>query len=340
MTNVVLPNEETIINLTRIAKFGNIDNIPLNKVKTLLRDHMRYVPTTLYKYYPCFNNRLETISKNRIWASKASRFETNDGLLEFDKHKLIKYVYDEKEEFLLDIIKKDKLVTNTNLIRRYKHYCLDNNHHLNQSKENELFSNCEEYSEMFILIWLIRKYRNDYCLLSNCREHYREFQYGGRNKSNISCFSEIPDNKYMWENYADNFKGFCVQYSFKNYYSFDIDITRDLLSLDKVIYSDKPVVDPIFLFPRLRNKKWRISQDNILMNSQFLYKKKSFASEREWRIIYKRSKMADIYNPYGEEYYFPFANKIYLGSKMQKEFRNKVEATADSLGIFVEEFKS
>ena len=38
-----------------------------------------------------------------------------------------------------------------------------------------------------------------------------------RNYPNIACFSESKDSPTMWAHYADNHKGFVLEYDFKNY---------------------------------------------------------------------------------------------------------------------------
>lgn len=86
---------------------------------------------------------------------------------------------------------------------------------------------------------------------------------------NICCFSENKDNILMWSHYANNHKGFCIEYRY-------IDIAKSNVFLCPVLYKDSiPYLD-----------------DGI---AKIIYTKaNNWEYECEWR-IYENSKEEEVY---------------------------------------------
>lgn len=80
----------------------------------------------------------------------------------------------------------------------------------------------------------------------------------------VTCFSEIEyDNIHMWSYYADEHKGFCVEY-----------LLREMLDKD------------INILPVVYTNVWQANRDNANYNEQVaLIKGESWAHEKEWRIV-------------------------------------------------------
>lgn len=96
-----------------------------------------------------------------------------------------------------------------------------------------------------------------------------------RDDIKISCFSERLYSMPMWAHYADNHKGFCIEYDFKKL-NYENDFTKYLFPIGYV------------------NKRYDItdllkntSNENIFNLLFFLMnvKHNSWANENEWRII-------------------------------------------------------
>lgn len=90
----------------------------------------------------------------------------------------------------------------------------------------------------------------------------------------VSCFSEGCDNLLMWAHYGGNYKGFCLEFD-----------TNRLPEFHKVQYSElMPQFDPV---PLLRSPD-NVEDDGGVM-SMFLSKSKSWAYEKEWRLLHQNA---------------------------------------------------
>lgn len=136
-----------------------------------------------------------------------------------------------------------------------------------------------------------------------------------RNTTGIHCFfSEIPNSALMWAHYADNHKGFCIEY--------DVDMEK-AVGLFEVEYSSKPptpsptefIFSPEETFSRIVTTK-RIE----------------WHYEKEWRLVYlkalnnnekgKKIKMPDYLKPVG----------IILGDRFDFNNRGRIKMIED-MGI-------
>lgn len=90
----------------------------------------------------------------------------------------------------------------------------------------------------------------------------------------VSCFSEGCDDLLMWAHYGGNYKGFCLEFD-----------TSSLPEFHKVQYSDlMPQFDPV---PLLRNPD-DVEDDGGVM-SMYLSKSRSWAYEKEWRLLHQKA---------------------------------------------------
>lgn len=114
------------------------------------------------------------------------------------------------------------------------------------------------------------------------------------NNFKIACFSECPNNLPMWGNYADNRKGMCVEYNFKNlgedhqitkklwpviYRSEKYDITSSLKKLWEVASKE-----PSKIIHMIRD------EDLMMLFLKNLFKHTSWEYEKEWRLIIPQQK--------------------------------------------------
>ncbi|MEO7559630.1 MAG: DUF2971 domain-containing protein, partial [Nitrosospira sp.] len=120
------------------------------------------------------------------------------------------------------------------------------------------------------------------------------------NKLGILCFTEDDLNLLMWSHYADNHKGFALQF----------DLAQDvktMLRISKVDYSND--------YPR-------VNLNNLTNDIKvvFLRKSEGWKYEREWRMII----------PNGANSYLPFASNaltgLTFGCRAEDEFKHRVLA--------------
>ena len=148
----------------------------------------------------------------------------------------------------------------------------------------------------------------------------------------LKCFSESADNTLLWSHYADEHRGFCVEYDLSYLHHNDSILKR----IFPVIYTDKRTVivdienlceEIYFLDSDIENNN---QYDDIelfeCVKSWFIIKDKAWEYENEWRIIYT---LSDIYKENTDEIKehiiaFDCVSSIYLGCRIDKEIQNNI----------------
>ncbi|MGP8189038.1 MAG: DUF2971 domain-containing protein [Methanobacterium sp.] len=126
------------------------------------------------------------------------------------------------------------------------------------------------------------------------------------------CFSEEIDSTPMWSHYADDYKGFCIEYNFKQF-EFGDDISTNIYP---VIYNKK-------LFDATKHLRQidKLPDDNILMNiCAAINKSIKWSNEKEWRIV-------SIINEGPLKVLKPKA--VYLGDKVTDKHKKSVMEIAN-----------
>lgn len=186
----------------------------------LLRQKEGHFPTSLCKFYSPTSDNILDIQKQRLWLSHPQSF--NDpfdchvgyDIEEYERRCLIQYI---KSNIGTDQNKNDESFTTEELnrVQRSKTYV----HHL-----ESFYHGTEEYYDVKRKILegkseeFNRKIRD---IISRLKEDIENKVVKIR-RTNISvaCFSELTkDDKFkkniaMWSHYAENHKGFCVEYDF------------------------------------------------------------------------------------------------------------------------------
>lgn len=134
----------------------------------------------------------------------------------------------------------------------------------------------------------------------------------------VSCFTTSPYSMLMWSHYANEHKGFCVEYEIPNYNKDDAHLFHNLFP---VIYSESRTSVLQYCINALTNKDltddalWGMYKYGLLMKSM------DWAYQDEWRLVsYDRMLSQD------EEYNCKFfkIKKVYLGAKMDRAERMKI----------------
>lgn len=137
----------------------------------------------------------------------------------------------------------------------------------------------------------------------------------------VSCFSENPRSLLMWGHYADNHRGFCVEYDVQR-----TDAEQMRKKMYPVIYCDKPYD----LTP------WGISLVNgsNIFNPQWptlalIFKFKDWEYEQEWRALEVSQAKIDDHG-----WTVPVPVRVFLGSKMAAD-KQEFRAICDPVGVEV-----
>lgn len=176
----------------------------------------------------------------------------------------------------------------------------------------------------------------------------------------VCCFSE-PQMRFsniMWAHYADDHRGFCIEYEMpeirkndENWYEYLLPWERSILMhFYPVVYCDER---PDF------TQKW-LDMDDVLRNSDsytdvfpyyqygFLPKGRQWNYEHEWRFIYPPVKkgLEEKYPltgrlKFGDNFeFFPIKN-VYLGCNITEEAKDEVIKTVGDKNIrILEEYRS
>ena len=169
----------------------------------------------------------------------------------------------------------------------------------------------------------------------------RDKMYGFK----IACFTESPVSKFMWDIYADGYKGYVLEYDFKKtmyeYNRKGLDVT-----IFPIIYSDQKydatkeescvlLYDYIKEHPEAKAFFYEIIK-NYPLNQLYFYKtylykdKREYQHEYEWRMIY-----VDYNNksPYAELDEYDSLKAIYYGPDIKSEDKEQLHRIAEKRGI-------
>lgn len=137
----------------------------------------------------------------------------------------------------------------------------------------------------------------------------------------VCCLSQNGENMKMWEDYADKYSGFVIEYSLEN--SDDTLLKTSLCRTFPVKYYKRiPKFDiseivEYYIQKKIYGKSMDILNTVTELYRQLLYKKFEYASEEEWRII--------VSNKESQRIEFPFASAVYGGYKISDENLNKLK---------------
>jgi hypothetical protein len=130
-------------------------------------------------------------------------------------------------------------------------------------------------------------------------------------KMGIAALSEVNDHEPMWAHYADQFRGFCVQYNMSK-------LLKGLdagVAITRMMYSER---EPVLLL----DSSTSIDRARLCLSSKTV----RWASEREWRIFLPEQGQAS----YGSE---TVITKIFLGSRISEEDEKRVREVGRKLGV-------
>jgi hypothetical protein len=140
----------------------------------------------------------------------------------------------------------------------------------------------------------------------------------------VCSFSAIHDSIIMWSHYADNHKGFCVEYELEPL----MDGHACWYNLYKVIYSRK-------LYDLTRWAELMIGPDRDQSNPVYpllatIHKFYGWKYEEEWRLVLLDSKLNDDRN-----YNVPTPTRVLLGSKMETSSKKELREICKERNIEV-----
>lgn len=150
---------------------------------------------------------------------------------------------------------------------------------------------------------------------------------GLRKRCMVCCLTERKDNQKMWEEYADKYSGFVVEYDLSK----TCDHTECLSVISHmfpVTYYKRmpkvpllPFVEKAFI-KALYGRNVSIADTERKLLKQLLIKKSDYCSEEEWRIVSSKQKVE-----------FPLVSAVYAGYKISDENIKRLKSICGEKGI-------
>lgn len=298
---------------------------------------IKNIPNKLYRFRPCTEYAIAALENDEILGTVASK--QND-IMEYLPYFNWNKIYEDIESILNNI---DNFQSLLNSVKSDK-IPLIIQKQLNQSDIENLKDNISKnINDDNAKVIMNQLYTN---LVNQIKQNENEYLKLALNQISItasmlfiSCFSEENDFSYLWGNYADNNRGFCIEYNMKNYLSKCLEKCdspkkcskfHSTLQLAPVIYSSsKPDASSVLsniIIEDISKKsgkepKQYLYQDNNIANNLAFYKSDKWV-EKEWRLL--------AWNQTAEVKEYECIHRsiqptaIYLGPKISKENQNKL----------------
>lgn len=347
--------------------FGNAESKKQSYIDILLNDiellnkKNEYLPRKLYKFYsPTMENILD-IKEKKLWISHPDSFndpfDCNIGYehLEFEKHKILQLISE-----VGCVLEKDK---EKGFTEEEKKRIICSTASREQHDRSYRYISSPEYFGDIITSLL---YKKEQSFQEEIRKYIDDFRDKLKEKVNqikkinvrVACFcgldsdTEFFKKNQMWAHYADNHRGFCVEYDISSlkervalkfkkyeYYGNEEDYLEERrvavlkAGLFPVSYTSRRTTIPRTRLEKLyKSEGSYIDNDNYfyqLLYKTFINKSTVWSYEKEWRIIIDNN----ICNYYDNKIPFPYIKRIYLGCKMEKRYIELLTDISDELNI-------
>ena len=254
------------------------------------------IPEKLFRYRKKDDFSLEELRDGKMWLCHAGMFSDKyDSYLYVNHHKIREELQSSLKEALqmclMHISQKSPMVKAESASRIcYYRECGYTDKQIIDKIIDEEYSDFIERTE---------------AVVKNQESRFRT----PRNSAKIGCFTESVQSKYMWDRYGGGYKGFALEYDFR-----DSIFKYNKLSLNvnllPIIYTDQRpdvTLDEGYIqvyehFKQLEDKRWLAILDSCMSMNQlywykaYLYKdRKEYEHEHEWRMLYYNLDNEDDY---------------------------------------------
>ena len=340
------------------TKYQNtFSKIILNNIE-LIEGKADHLPKSLFKFYKPTSDNIIDIQKQRLWMAHPETFNdpfdcrTGYDINSYEKHTLLTYIRDtgcvdikfSQGGFTIDEF--DRLSRSTT---SYEYNWYSEIEEYGTVLRKLLENKSKDFNEKIYDV--IRKSRNEVDIKI---DKLRNVNIRVASLSALDRHKGFDDIIHMWSHYADNHKGFCIEY--------DISSLKDPICLslenhefykDQLKYMDERIKVVILggLFPviytasrvnipktKLQNIKfdknnWLQHNSDIdsILYKTYIVKSAKWNYEKEWRIILD----GDVCNYYDNKIPFPYIKRVFLGCKMATQTMETMIEIAEELGAEV-----
>lgn len=319
----------------------------------VIRRHLTFLPRQkLYKFRECTDRNFKTLEENCIWMSLASSFpDPFDNTINIDPRENAKeierWLRENYPVFCFDLAKG--LAEERGMVIPYTHkdfieyveICIDENGELIEEKERAFLishASPEELDRKDEIFRQLKCIRDRFAEIEdstfkNMSDVINQTRTGMREKTLVYCMTERHDNHTLWENYAKNYTGFCIEYSFRNFADMPFENYKNLVYMLPMTYRRKkpyfnmvPLLDGSFRQFIYKDDSWQRDPElDADLNMQLFYKHSDYEYEHEWRFSIKAENT--------NKQRFPFVSAVYAGKDISAENLTHLLQVAKSLQV-------
>ena len=197
---------------------------------------------------------------------------------------------------------------------------------------------------------IVNKLRADYNgFIEQMKSEIQKQEIWPRNSkyTKIGCFTERIDSKFMWDHYADGYKGFALEFDFRKWYELNVNLYPVIYSsqmldatemIDRICITDyvnniqpeEAYKDVFELFKTQLHQQCPI--DSMYFIKMYLYKDEAeYSHEREWRML----KIDN--NSLNQDFIsipdMGYLKAIYYGPDMESRYKEHLRTIAKAKGI-------
>lgn len=351
MSKMTLEQKKSI--LLSLCEYGDSIKTDKELADTVIRERLNFIPhKKLYKFRTCEERNFRTLAENCIWMSPASSFPDQfDSTINVDfkrnRIEIEEWLYTKYPVLCFDFAKT--MYEQRGLPIPYSHEdfleyvntCLDNNGNPIAECEEQFLrehANSEELEQMDNILQQLKALRErfaalEYRMSDNFIQIIDQMRTRTRETMLTYCMTEHFDNHVLWENYAKNYSGFCIEYDFSIFDQLPFSDYKNLVYLLPMTYrKKKPYFDMVpFMDGAIRefiskDASWQAEPElNAELNLQLYYKNKEYEFEHEWRFSIK--------NENNCRQFFPFVSAVYAGKDITQENLNRLIDIASILNV-------
>ena len=304
------------------------------KVLRELHDFVQpYIPSKLFRFRKCGIDELISFEQGNIPMCVADKFPDK-----YDSNVFYDYTT------LLDRFSSAFSITMSNIVQIARSNPAAFPDSPIKSKLLELINSNTPDSE------IVKTLRADYDgFIEHIKTEIQKQEVWPRNNSytKIGCFTEKIDSKFMWDHYADGYKGFALEYDFRKWYELNVNLYPVIYSpqmldatemIDRICISDyvdsiqpEEAYKEVFeLFKSQLHQQCPI--DSMYFIKMYLYKDKAeYSHEREWRMLkIDRETLNQDFISIPDMGYL---KAIYYGFDMEPRYKTHLRSTAKAKGI-------
>ena len=354
MRRISIEYQETL--LKRLIEFEASGQQNDEFVISEIKERIKYIPNNkLYKFRKITNQNLKALANNEIWLPCASSFPDDlDLIVNIDIYQdadavidLLRIITYEKSKdfFVTQFPMIDKMgFPSIEEISNFSDEYISDNCVFDAQKIYNFFKERYNLSESDLTLQQVEMVLNFYTEKCNEKEYWHEIverlerdfgelQYALRKSKAVYCMSEKLNNPKQWEDYAEMYSGFAIEYSFDKEDQILLE-NNYLISLFPVIYiENKPRLELSSLvehvksgLPSSTNHPEGLNIETKI-HMQMFYKDIDYKPEYEWRFLKKCE------NDEGSLMKFPFVSAIYVGKNIRPRNLSRLKNIAKKLDV-------